>query len=52
MDAVLIFASFVIAFVVLAAHSAAFGADSRDGYADERLGSGLRRSGLRRSGLS
>jgi hypothetical protein len=52
MDAVLIFTFFVIAFVVLAALGAAFGVDSRDGFADERLRSGLGRSGLDHFGLS
>jgi hypothetical protein len=52
MDAILLFTSFVIAFMVLAALGAAFGVESRDGFADERLGSGLGRSGLGRSGLS
>ena len=52
MDALLVFSFIVIAFVVLAAAGAAFGVDSRDGFVDDRLGSGLGRSGVRRSSLS
>jgi len=37
MDAVLIFATILIVFLVLSAVSAAFGTDSRDGFADDRV---------------
>ena len=36
MDALLIFSTILIAFLVLSALGAAFGTDSRDGFANER----------------
>ena len=41
MDALLAFAAIVTALVVLSALSLVFGTDSRDGFANERLRSGL-----------
>jgi hypothetical protein len=41
MEALLVFSFIVIFFVVLAALSSAFGVDSRDGFANDRLRSGL-----------
>ena len=41
MDAVLLFSSILLVVIVIAALGTVFGVDSRDGFADERLRSGL-----------
>lgn len=42
MEGLLLLSSIVIGFVLLAMLSLAFGVDSRDGFADDRLRAGLR----------